>query len=280
MSQSDLISCQVGDFQITALSDGTMKASLELLSGIEIAEASAIQQRAGITEPGNIDIHGYLLRGRGRTLLIDAGTGGRNHAGGQLSERLSALGVHPEEVDTILLTHGHPDHLGGLLSACGQPVFRHARLYVHPLEAAYWQDDAMMAQADARRKDNFMLARATLEAYAGQLRYLQENETIAGIVPVWLPGHTPGHTSFRIDGAEKSLLIWGDIVHFPRIQSEQPEVSIAFDCDPDKARETRRHIMLQASRQNWLVGGMHFARPGFASIAPSEEGFRLTYIEE
>jgi glyoxylase-like metal-dependent hydrolase (beta-lactamase superfamily II) len=272
-------SCQIGDFQVTALSDGNMAASLELLSGIEMTEAHNIQHRAGINDPGNIHIHGYLIRGRGRTILIDAGTGGLNNAGGQLRETLSTVGVQSQEVDSVLLTHGHPDHLGGLLDTDGRPIFNNARLYIHPLEAAYWKDDTMMALAIERRKRNFLLARSTLEAYEERLYYLREDETIEGITPVWLPGHTPGHTGFRIDSAKSSLMIWGDIVHFPHIQTEQPLVSIEFDCDPVLAAKTRKRIMAQVSEQQWLVAGMHFAKPGFAHLRPDGEGYQLVYIE-
>lgn len=279
MPQPVFTSCQIGDFQVTALSDGNMAASLELLNGIETADACDIQRRADITEPGNIHIHGYLIRGRGRTVLVDAGTGGRENIGGQLRENLFAAGVRPEEVDTVLLTHGHPDHLGGLLDANGEAVFTNAQLWIHPLEAAYWTDDAMMAQVIERRKKNFVLARRVLSMYAEQLNYLREDETIAGIVPVALPGHTPGHTGYRIDGMQKSLLLWGDIVHFPYIQSVQPGVSIAFDCDPVQAEKTRRQIMAQASKEMWLIAGMHFARPGFAHLRPDGAGYQLIYTE-
>lgn len=279
MSHPVFNACQIGDFQVTALSDGNMAASLELLNGIETTQATDIQCRAGITEPGNIHIHGYLLRGRGRTMLVDAGTGGRENIGGKLCENLLAAGVCPDEIDTILLTHGHPDHLGGLLDADAEAVFKHARLWIHPLEAAYWKDDAMMAQVIERRKKNFTLARRVLSVYEQQLHYLSDEDILPGITPVGLPGHTPGHTGFRIDAAEQSLLIWGDIVHFPHIQTEQPGVSIAFDCDPVQAEKTRRAIMAQASQQQWLVAGMHFAGSGFARLRPNGTGYQLMYIE-
>lgn len=280
MPQPVFPSCQIGDFEVTALSDGNMAASLDLLNGIETAEATDIQRRAGITEPGNIHIHGYLIRGHGRIVLIDAGTGGLNNAGGQLRENLSAVGLQPEEVDTVLLTHGHPDHLGGLLDADGLPVFKHASLYIHPLEADYWRDDAMMAQVAEPRKKNFVLARRTLAAYEERLHYLHHDEAIAGITPVWLPGHTLGHTGFRIDGAQKRLLVWGDIVHFPHIQSAQPDVSIAFDCCPAQAAKTRKRIMAQVSDEQWLIAGMHFGKPGFAHLHATEKGYQLEYVEE
>ena len=97
---------QVGDFQVTALSDGCMVASLALLSGIDVTDAGEIQHRAGITDPDSLHIFGYLIRGCGRTILVDSGTGGGNNIGGQLQTNLQACGVMPDEVDTaVSYTH-------------------------------------------------------------------------------------------------------------------------------------------------------------------------------
>ncbi|HBH63469.1 MAG TPA: MBL fold metallo-hydrolase [Erwinia persicina] len=280
MSTPCLPTRQIGDFLVSALSDGTMSASLDLLSGIETAEAAAIQDNAQIAEPGNIHINGYLIQGRGRTILVDAGAGGLNNIGGQLRESLAAAAISPDDVDTVLLTHAHPDHIGGLLDAEGQPVFQQADLYLHPLEAAYWQDDEQRKRANERGQRNFTLVRRTVDAYARKLQLTGKGEVTEGILPVWLPGHTPGHTGFRIDSKGKCLLIWGDIVHYPHIQTARPEVSIVFDCDPVQARETREKILAQAVRENLLIAGMHLGRSGFARVRQAGEGYRIVWSEK
>lgn len=272
---------QIGDYQVTALSDGEMAANLALLAGIACQDAEQLQAAAGITQPGNIHINCYLIRGRGRVILVDSGTGGLNNAGGLLKQNLARAGVTPDEVDTVLLTHAHPDHIGGLLDADGLQVYRQAELYLHPLEAEFWRDNDRFQQANERQQRTFLLVRRTLDAYASNLRFFDHCQAIAGIFPVWLPGHTPGHTGFRIDSPDGSLLIWGDIVHYPHIQSARPAVSIAFDNHPLQAQQTREKILALAAQEKLLVAGMHFAGPGFAHIlAAADGGYRIAYSEE
>ena len=113
MSHLALPSQPVGDFTITAVSDGYLHASFDFLANIDPAEASRMQENAGITDHTSIHINCYLVRGGGRTILIDAGAGGFKQWGGRLTANLLLAGIHPSEIDAILLTHAHPDHVGG-----------------------------------------------------------------------------------------------------------------------------------------------------------------------
>jgi glyoxylase-like metal-dependent hydrolase (beta-lactamase superfamily II) len=187
-----------------------------------------------------------------------------------LGENLRTLGISPDEIDAVLLTHCH---IGGLLDADGKPVYPRAAIYLHPLEADYWLDDDNLGQA-SERAHNFAMARRMLAACAQH--YLDENTHIAGIHPVSLPGHTPGIPATGLIRRRDSAFL-GDIVHFPHIQCAHPDVTIAFDLDPVQAQATREKILAQAASEKWLVAGMHFALPGFAHIVPQEEGYRLVY---
>lgn len=266
---------KIGDFTVTALSDGIMPASLDLLSGIAPSAASVIQRDAGILQPGDIHINSYLIQGRGRTLLVDAGAGMINNIGGQLIDKLSAVGVSVDQVDTVLLTHCHPDHIGGLLNTARQPVFKHAQIMLDPREAEHWWDDQKRDLANERGQRNFALVRETLTAYGSDVHFFTGEKIAQGIQPLPLPGHTPGHSGFRVEGHE-DLLIWGDIVHYPHIQAAQPDVSIAFDTDPRQAQDTRRKILEYAAQENMLIAGMHLDHAGFARIQRTGSGYRIS----
>ncbi|WP_026434046.1 MBL fold metallo-hydrolase [Paracidovorax oryzae] len=277
MATNTVFPCQqVGDFSITALSDGYLTASLELLSDIDPAEAGRMQA-ACRQEPSAVHINTYLIRGRGRTVLIDAGAGGFKGWGGQLPQRLASAGVTPSMIDTVLLTHAHPDHIGGLVQASGAPAFPNAELVVHRAEFDFWQDDSHLSRASERARGNFLVARRAFDAYQAATRPIEAGEVLPGMEAVPLPGHTAGHTGYRLDSGDRSLLVWGDIVHFPHIQVIRPEVSIAFDQDPVRSASTRARLLDLVSAERLMVAGMHLGELGFAHIERTGAGYTIAY---
>ncbi|AGT23982.1 beta-lactamase domain protein [Klebsiella pneumoniae JM45] len=267
-----------GDLTVTAVSDGLMSAPLSLLSGISREEAEHLQRHSGLASPETIAIGAYLIRGRGNTVLVDTGTGGANGVGGELIANLARLGVGPEEIDAILLTHAHPDHIGGLLSAAGTPAYPNATVFLPTRESAYWLATSTFDNASDRGRRNVLLVRRVLANCAAQISGVDDEEVIAGIRPCPLPGHTPGHTGYRLEAGDTSLLIWGDIVHFPSIQSARPEASVAFDVDPEQARRTREILLRQAASERWLIAGMHLGLPGFARVENTASGYCLRSV--
>ncbi|MGK5003400.1 MBL fold metallo-hydrolase [Janthinobacterium sp. LB2P70] len=268
---------QIGEFSITAISDGYLSASLDLLSNIGSMDASKLQQDAGVSDPSSIHINCYLVRGRGRTILIDAGAGGFKHWGGKLKVNLALAGVQASDIDTILLTHAHPDHVGGLLDASGEAAFPDAQLVVHQHEVSFWEDDGNLSRASERARGNFLFARKVFDKYREKMRLFTGNEVLPGISAMPLPGHTAGHSGYRIESASRSLLIWGDIVHFPQIQIARPDVSIAFDQDPLLSAETRSTLLDVVSADNILIAGMHLGELGFAHIRRKGNLYRIVY---
>nr|MBA2815101.1 hypothetical protein [Candidatus Pantoea persica] len=112
------------------------------------------------------------------------------------------LGICSDDIDTILLTYGHPDHIGGLLDENGEPVYKKPELRLHPFEIQHWLNDEKQHSANERGKRNIILVRQVLNAYAAKVRFIDEKAIAHGIRSVWLPGHTPGHSGFHIHSNE------------------------------------------------------------------------------
>ncbi len=268
---------RAGNFTITAISDGYLNAGLDFLSNIDPAEASRMQSDAGQKEPSAVHINCYLVRGAGHTILIDGGAGGIKQWGGRLRANLSLAGVDPSEIDTILLTHAHPDHVGGLVNTAGEMAFPNAELVVHRRELEFWEDDANLSRASERARGNFLIARKVFDAYRDKRRTFDAEEVLPGIRAMPLAGHTEGHTGYLVESHDSGLLVWGDIVHFPNIQISRPDVSIAFDQDPSLAATTRSRLLDMVSSEGLVIAGMHLGELGFARIKRASGSYGLFY---
>lgn len=269
----------LGDTEVIAVSDGYLQVGFGMLSNVDEQECEEIQRSAQVSELNAVHINTFLIRRKGKNTLIDSGAGGVKGWGGRLIANLARLDIQPDDIDAVLLTHAHPDHIGGLLSAEGEAVFPNAELIINGDEFNYLEDDENFAAVSDRIKGNFLLARSIFKKYQKSLRLVDNGEIFPGVFAIPLKGHTPGHTGYRIEGSKSSLLIWGDIVHFPHIQLLKPEVAIAFDYDPQLAAETRTHLLERVSLDKILVGGMHFGEQGFGYIEKRKSGYGIVDIE-
>src|SRR5262249_10643901 len=152
---------------------------------------------------------------------------------------LRVLGVPPEKIDTVLLTHIHPDHALGLVDAAGRAVFPNAELIVHEQEAAFWLDREPSSGATDRVRRNIAKGQGATAPYRDRTRRVRDGETLPGVSAMLLPGHTPGHTGWLIHSGKDAVMMWGDVVHMPAVQVPRPDAALVFDVDPVLARATR-----------------------------------------
>lgn len=268
---------RVGNITVTAVSDGFLDGNLEVLKNISQDEAREILT-ANFRPARRTAVNCFLIYSAGRLALVETGCGSYMAAtGGRLLVNLAAAGVDPASIETVLLTHMHPDHSAGLTNmATGKKNFPNAELVMHENEPRHWFDDAAMARGNDREKKLFFQAgREQVEPYRKQWRLFQKGEVFPGVTAMPFHGHTPGHTGYMVSSGGEQLLIWGDIVHVPEVQTARPEVCMAFDTDTTQAEATRRRVFDMVAADKLLVTGMHLHFPGFTRLVKQGTGYRL-----
>jgi glyoxylase-like metal-dependent hydrolase (beta-lactamase superfamily II) len=258
---------RVGDITVTALNDGTFEASTDYLVGIS-GDAAAQQLRDSLRPvPPIFTVNAFLIRTGSHLALVDTGAAKLFAPTlGRLPENLAAVAVQPSDIDTVLMTHLHVDHFGGLTDTNDTALFPNATLVVSEIEADFWLSEENAGNAPERARANFAMAQKATTPYRDRMRLVNEGEVLPGISLLALPGHTPGHSGYVISSGGQSLLIWGDIVHVPGIQFARPEVGLAFDLDAAAARVTRERIFDMAAIETMMVAGMHLEFPAFGNV--------------
>jgi glyoxylase-like metal-dependent hydrolase (beta-lactamase superfamily II) len=268
---------RVGDIVVTVLSDGYLDATLDVVRNLSPAEAADTIRRHSGRVPPRIGVNAFAVRSAGRLALIDTGSGdSMGPTLGRLPQALAAAGITMDEIDTVLLTHMHPDHSNGLADAAGGRCFPNAEVAMHENELPHWFDDARMAQADERQRTRyFAAARRQIAPYRDRLRLFRAGEVFPGVTAVPIPGHTPGHTAFAISSGGESVLVWGDTVHIPELQVPRPEVTMIFDTDPAAAAVSRVRVFDMVVADRLLAAGMHLHFPGLARMTREGGAFVL-----
>jgi len=262
---------KVGEFEVIAVSDGVLQAPLDVVLGMDKAE---VERLTGRRNHLPISVNSFLVRRGGKWALVDTGAG--NTMGptlGKLSENLRALGVAPETIETVFITHLHPDHSNGLVNEAGNPVYPNAEVIVHETEATFWLDRDPSSGATERIRGNIAKAAVSTKPYRARMRRVGDGEAMPGIWALALAGHTPGHTGWRIQSGNDALLIWGDLVHFASVQVARPDTGLVYDVDPQAACATRRRMFDRIAADRMRVAGAHLDFPGFGTIVRRGAGF-------
>lgn len=264
----------IGAATVSVLTDGDTAFGPELFPGTEPAH---IADLLGSAPAAATNFNAALIRSGGRVILADAGP--RDLFGptcGFLADGLAEAGAKPEQVDTLFATHLHPDHIAGMITADGKAVFPNAELVITQGEYEFWSKPDVTDALPEPVNQWAGLARAVLAAYAGRVRVIANDGEIApGLHAVSLPGHTPGHSGWRLDDGGQTLLHVGDIIHAPALQAPDPEIAIAFDMDMGTARATRKRILDHAATDALLITGGHFLAPKFFHAERRGAGYAL-----
>lgn len=266
---------RIGDAMVTVINDGFLDIPFQILHGIEETEMKSLMQERFYEGEPRLTVNAFVIETHRNTVLIDAGGGSSTvYSMGRLPDSLAVAGFEPEDFDTILLTHIHPDHSSGLIDAEGNPLFPKATIVVHEDELNFWSNTERRAHS-AAAAPYIDSADMLLESHHGRFRPSTGGEVLPGITQLHMPGHTPGHCGYQLDSAGETLVIWGDTVHVPEIQIPYPQVTNEYDIEESLAIESRRRIFEHVARERLLVTGGHLHLPGFAHLAKSHGRFQL-----
>lgn len=210
------------------------------------------------------------------TVLIDTGATDLAPTTGNLRSNLREAGIEPTDIDTVLLTHGHPDHIGGCVDDEGEPAFPDARYVMADTEWDFWTADPDLSglTVDAELKTLLRdIPQKTLPPVEEQLELIDadtETEIVPGIRALPAPGHTPGHMAVSVDSGDDYLLHIVDTVLHP-IHLTHPEWHAAIDYDPEQLIATRNRLLEDAATEHRLVLAYHFPAPGLGHIIQIDE---------
>ena len=267
----------LGDFEVTALSDGTVALPVnQLLTNTNPARVDRALRRAGLASPLETSVNCYLINTGQKLVLVDAGAA--NLFGptlGRLVENLKAAGYQPEQVDEIYLTHLHADHVGGLADG-GRMAFPNAVVRADRADADYWLSDTNLSRARKEDRPAFEGALASLRPYieAHRFRPFQGRTPLAaGITAIPRRGHTPGHSAYLVESRGQALMLWGDLIHVAPVQFDNPAVTISFDSNARAAAVQRKRAFADAASNNYLVAGAHLSFPGIGRLRASGSGY-------
>ncbi len=271
----------LGDFEVTAISDGTVALDAAKLLAEPAAKTEAALATSFQTDPLETSVNAFLINTGTRLVLIDTGAGALfGPTLGKLLTNLRAAGYQPEQIDDVILTHLHPDHVGGLM-VNGAPAFPNAAIHADKLDSDFWLSQANLDQAPADSKGFFQGAMASLNPYvaAGKFQAFQtDGQIVPGVRAVASHGHTAGHTSYLVQSKGQQLMVVGDLIHVGAVQLDNPSVTIAFDSDAPGAAASRKKVFAEVAADGALVGAAHLPFPGLGHLHAAGKSWRWTPV--
>ena len=269
---------KVGAFEVTTLLDGTTTFEAQWLK----AEPATLQPLAAKHfQPADKlagTVAAFLVNTGKQVILVDTGTGGfwGGKAMGHLTQSLRASGYRPEQIDIVLLTHLHADHVAGLRNADGKRKFPNATVSMLQADSDFWLSKEIAGKAPPEAKEFFDLAQASAKPYqaAGKWKPIEPGaEIVPGVRSRPIVGHTPGHTGYELTSNGESLLIIGDTVHVAQIQLERPDIGVVFDLDGPVSDKSRAALFYEAARTGQLIGGQHLPFPSLGRLRKEGTGY-------
>ena len=268
---------KVGDAEVTVVSDGPLplgppKGTFTGASDDEIKKMLV----DNFLSPDNIVLeqNSPVVNTGDKLILFDTGMGTSQLFGpttGRQQKSLAEAGIKPEDIDAVVFSHAHVDHIGGVVDASGKVLYPNAQYYIGQSDFDYWTDEGKMGSP---LKDFVVHARKNLLPIRDRLAFYKDGEAfLPGVQALAAPGHTVGHTMFVITSAGKSFAFLGDLTHHQILLMERPRMEFSYDTDPKQAAQSRVKMLTMLAANKTPVMSYHFAWPGFGHIAKAGDGF-------
>lgn len=277
---------KVGDIEVSVVSDGAATFPLGdkfVLNASKDEVNGALDQSFLPRDKMTIHFAPLAINTGGKMVVIDTGNGPAANAAskgavGQFATNLKAAGIDPANVDVVVISHFHGDHVNGLLTADNQLAFPNAEILVPAVEWKYWMDDGEMSRAPAGRMEElFKNNRRVFDAGLKKkvTPYEWGKEVAPGLLAVEAIGHTPGHTSYVLSSGSDKVFIQSDVTNAPALFVRHPDWHIMYDQDPAQAETTRRKVYDMLVAERLKVQGFHYPFPALGHVEKDGSGYRL-----
>jgi glyoxylase-like metal-dependent hydrolase (beta-lactamase superfamily II) len=279
--QKGYVTYKVGTAEVTALYDGIWEKAHDpaFISNASVDEVRAAMVKAGLpADFVSIPFTVIVVKTGGKTILCDSGTGGQvQPTAGKMMANMKAAGIDAGAIDTILISHFHPDHIFGLMEKdTNKPVFPNAEIIVSDVEYKFWTDPAVIDRLPEARKGLARRIQAVFPTWKNIRQVAGEPEVAPGIRFVDAPGHTPGHRAFHLSSGAGQLMISNDTAYQPALVMANPGWRGQYDQDGAMAEATRRRLLDRVIADKMMICGYHFPFPGAGTIQKDGAGYALT----
>jgi glyoxylase-like metal-dependent hydrolase (beta-lactamase superfamily II) len=268
----------LGDAEVTVVSDGPLPLGDPSGTFLGVSKEEVKKMLSdNFLSPDNVVLeqNSPIVNTGDKLILFDTGMGASKQFGpttGRQQKSMAEAGIKPEDIDAVVCSHAHIDHIGGIVDANNKPLFPNAQVYISQSDFDYWTDEGKMG---GPLKDFIVHARKNLMPVRDRLVFFKDGqEFLPGVQAIAAPGHTVGHHIFMVTSAGKSFAFLGDLSHHSVLLLEKPRMEFSYDTDPKQSAATRVKLLEMLAANKTPVMSYHFAWPGYGHIAKNGDGFR------